>query len=212
MTESPIKFGTDGWRGVIAEDFTFANVRVCAQSVAQFLKAHGLADRGLVVGFDTRFASHEFAPAVAGVVGANGIKVSLCDRPAPTPVVTYAILTKRAGGAVVITASHNAAPWNGVKYRPEYAGSAPPEVIDELEAALPEILAAGAPPALPLAEAEAKGLVERFDPRPLYLEQIGKMVDLDGIRSAGLRVVVDSMYGAGLGYQRELLAGGSPQG
>src|SRR3989304_5077872 len=128
MTESPIKFGTDGWRGVIAEDFTFANVRVCAQSVAQFLKAHGLADRGLVVGFDPRFASEEFAAAVAEVVAANGIKVYLCDRPAPTPVVTYAILEKKAGGAVVITASHNPARWNGFKYRPEYAGSAPPAV------------------------------------------------------------------------------------
>src|SRR3990170_6301908 len=104
MPESPIKFGTDGWRGVIAEDFTFANVRVCAQSVAQFLKAHGLADRGLVVGFDTRFASDEFAATVAEVVAANGIKVYLCDRPAPTPVVTYAILTKTAGGARVLTA------------------------------------------------------------------------------------------------------------
>jgi len=211
MTESPIKFGTDGWRGVIAEDFTFANVRVCAQSVARFLKARGLAARGLVVGFDTRFASDEFAAAVAEVVAANSIKVYLCDRPAPTPVVTYAILTKGAGGAVVITASHNPAPWNGFKYRPEYAGSAPPEVIEELEAPLSEILATGTPPGLPLAGAEAQGLVERFDPRPLYLEQIGKMVDLNVIRSAGLRVVVDSMYGAGLGYQRDLLASGGTQ-
>jgi alpha-D-glucose phosphate-specific phosphoglucomutase len=208
MAEIPIKFGTDGWRGVIDEDFTIANVRVCAESVARFLKTRGLAGRGLVVGFDTRRASDEFAAAVAEVAAANGIKVFLCDRPAPTPVVTYAILTTKAGGAVVITASHNPAQWNGFKYRPEYAGSAPPEVTDELEAPLAEILAAGEPPHLPLSEAEAQGLVERFDPRPDYLQQIGRMVDLDALRAAGLRVVVDSMYGAGLGYQRELLAGG----
>jgi phosphomannomutase len=208
MAEIPIKFGTDGWRGVIAEDFTFANVRACAQSVARYLKACDLAGRGLVVGFDTRFASDEFAAAVAEVAAANGIKAFLCDRPAPTPVVTYAILTRRAGGAVVITASHNPAQWNGFKYRPEYAGSAPPEVTDALEAPLAEILAAGEPPRQPLAEAEAQGLVVRFDPRPEYLQQIGRMVDLDALRAAGLRVVVDSMFGAGLGYQSELLAGG----
>ncbi len=211
MTESPIKFGTDGWRGVIADDFTFANVRVCAQSVARYLEAHGLAERGLVVGFDTRFASDAFAAAVAEVVAANGTKVYLCDRPAPTQVITFAILTRAAGGAVVITASHNPGRWNGFKYRPEYASSAPPEVIEELEAPLAGILAAGEPRSLPLPEAEAQGLVERFDPRPTYLQQVGKMVDLDAIRSAGLRVVVDSMFGAGLGYQRELLAGGNTQ-
>src|SRR3990172_5043087 len=104
---SSIRFGTDGWRGVIAEDFTFGNVRACARSVALYQRAQGLAERGLVVGYDTRFASQDFAAAVAEVVAADGIKVSLCDRPAPTPVVTYAILEKKAGGAVVITASPN---------------------------------------------------------------------------------------------------------
>jgi len=208
MTENPIHFGTDGWRGVIADDFTFANVRACAQSVALYQRSQGLADRGLVVGYDTRFASEDFAAAVAEVVAAAGIKVYLCDRSAPTPVVTYAILEKGAGGAVIITASHNPARWNGFKYRPEYAGSAPPEVIAALEAPLPQILAAGEPDRLPLAEAERRGLLTVFDPRPAYLAHVAELVDLGQVRAAGLRVQVDSMYGAGAGYLADMLSGG----
>ena len=205
---SPIKFGTDGWRAIIGDDFTFDNVRACAQSVVEYLRAHGLAGRGLVVGYDTRFASEDFAAAVAEVAAGNGVKAYLCDRPTPTPVVSYSVLRKGVGGAAVITASHNPARWNGFKYKPEYAGSASPEVIAELEAAIPGILADDGVRALPLAEAEAQGLVERFDPRPAYLEQIGRLVELERIRSTGLRVVVDSMYGAGAGYLAGLLAGG----
>ena len=102
-----IKFGTDGWRGIIAEDFTFRNVRLCAQGTADLVKAQGVADRGLVVGYDTRFASEEFAAAVAEVAAANGIKTLLTDRAAPTPVISYNLVDRGAGGGVVITASHN---------------------------------------------------------------------------------------------------------
>mgnify|MGYP002684870189 CR=1 FL=1 len=126
-----IKFGTDGWRAIIAEDYTFDNVRIVAQSVAYYLKDVGLADRGLVIGFDTRFASEDFAAATAEVVAANGITCYLCDKAAPTPTVSFSILDKKAGGAVVITASHNPGIWNGFKYKPEYAGSASPEVVAE---------------------------------------------------------------------------------
>jgi hypothetical protein len=171
-----IRFGTDGWRAVIGEDFTFDNVRACAQSVALFLKESGLAGRGLVVGYDTRFASEDFAAAVAEVVAANDIKVYLCDRACPTQTVSYGILDKGAGGAVVITASHNPWRWNGLKYKPEYAGSASPEVIERLEAPLPQILASGAPPRTGLADAERRGLLERFDPRPAYLAQLARLV------------------------------------
>jgi phosphomannomutase len=203
-----IRFGTDGWRGVIAEDFTFANVRACARSVALYQRSQGLAEKGLVVGYDTRFASEDFAAAVAEVVTAAGIKVYLCDRPAPTPVATYAILEKKAGGAVIITASHNPPQWNGFKYRPQYASSAPPEVTTAIEAPLPEILAADEPDRLSLAEAEARGLLERFDPRLAYLAHIAELVDLPRLRAAGLRVLVDSMYGAGGGYLADILSGG----
>jgi len=208
LNESTIRFGTDGWRAIIAEEFTFANVRACAQATALYVKEAGLAGRGMVVGYDTRFASEEFAAAVAEVLAGNGIPVYLCDRPAPTPVVGYAILKRQAAGSVVITASHNAREYSGFKVRTEYAGSAPPEVLGRIEALLPR---SGKPRRLPLAEAKAKGLVELFDPTPEYLAHVAGLVDLEGLRAAGLRVVVDSMHGAGAGYIRRLLAGGRTQ-
>jgi len=208
---TPIKFGTDGWRAIIAEDFTFANVRAVAQSVALYLKEEGLTQRGLVVGYDTRFASEDFAAAVAEVIAASGIHVYLCDRPAPTPVVGYAILNRKAAGSVVITASHNPSQWSGFKFRPEYGGSAPPEVLAQIEAHIPKIVASGNVEGLPLAEAKARGLVETFDPRPPYRQQVAKLVDLEFLRAAGLRAVVDSMHGAAAGYIQEQLSGDKTQ-
>ena len=205
MTGSPIRFGTDGWRAVIGDEFTFENVRACAQATALQVQETGLADRGLVVGYDTRFASEEFAAAAAEVLAANGIPVYLCDRPAPTPVIGYAILQRKAAGSVVITASHNPSQYSGFKVRTEYAGAAPPEVLTRIEALLAR---SGRAPRLPLAEAKAKGLVETFDPRPEYMAHVSELVELGSLRAAGLRVVVDSMHGAGAGYLRRLLAGG----
>ncbi len=207
-----IRFGTDGWRAVIGDDYTFANVRLCAQSVAQYLEESGMASRGLVVGYDTRFASERFARAVAEVVAANGIKTYLCDRFAPTPAISYAILDKEAAGAVVITASHNPQEYNGFKYKPEYAGSASPEVVAALEEGIDELQAGkGRVKVLPFAEVKAQGLVEEFDPRPAYLNQLAGLVDLETIRKAGLVVGVDSMYGSGMGYFSALLRGGETQ-
>lgn len=206
-----IKFGTDGWRGIIAEDFTFDNVRVCAQSVALYLKRTGLAERGLVVGYDTRFASEQFAAAVAEVAAANGIPTLLCNGPHPTPVITYTILDQGAGGAVIITASHNPAAYNGFKYKPEYAGSASPEVVEQLERAIPQILERGDVPRMPLAEAEEQGLVRRHDPALAYTRHLDSLVDLSALRSAGIRVVADAMYGTGAGWFPSLLSGGKTQ-
>lgn len=204
-----IKFGTDGWRAVIAEDYTFENVRICAQAVARYLLDHGAAERGLVVGYDTRFASEYFAAAVAEVAAANGIKTYLTDRFAPTPVVSWAILDRKAAGAVVITASHNPGIWNGFKYKPEYAGSASPEVISALEERIRNVQAGKDQlKKMPMKEAQASGLVELFDPRPAYDAQIAKMVDLERIKRAGLHVIVDAMYGTGLDYFPTLLTGG----
>ena len=208
MSESTIRFGTDGWRAIIGEDFTFANVRACAQATAHYVREAGLAGRGMVVGHDTRFASEGFAAAAAEVFAGNGIPVYLCDRPAPTPVIGYAILKREAAGSVVITASHNPGAYSGFKVRTEYAGSAPPEVLGRIEALLTR---SGKPHRLPLAEANAKGLVELFDPAPEYLAHVAGLVDLEGLRAAGLRVAVDSMHGAGAGYVRRLLAGGRTQ-
>jgi len=208
---TPIKFGTDGWRGIIAADFTFDNVRVCAQGVVDYVKQEGLAHRGLVIGYDTRFASEDFATAAAEVATANGIKVYLCQHITPTPVIGYAILMKKAAGAIIITASHNPASWNGFKYRLEQAASASPEVIAELERHISEILATGSVKNIPLDQAVRQGLVESFDPSPSYLQHIGGLVDLERLRHGGLRVVVDSMYGAGAGYFRSILSGGTTE-
>ncbi len=204
-----IKFGTDGWRAVIAEDYTFENVRVCAQATAKYLIDAGAADKGLVIGYDTRFASEDFAAATAEVMAGNGIRAYLCDRAAPTPTISYAILEKKAGGAVVITSSHNPAIWNGFKVKPEYAGSASPEVIAVIEKDIVDIQAGQwKVKRTPLDEALRANLVVKFNPAPAYLKQVASLVDVEGIKAAGITVVVDVMFGAGMGYFPAILAGG----
>ena len=130
---TPIKFGTDGWRAVIAEDFTFDNVRICAQAGSVCLKGADLDRGGMVIGYDTRFASEDFAAASAEVVAANGIKVYLCRVSTPTPVTSYAVLSHKAGGGIMITASHNPGRWNGFKYKEQTGCSASTQVVAELE-------------------------------------------------------------------------------
>lgn len=209
MTKTPIKFGTDGWRAIIAEDYTFENVRDCAEGVARYLQNAGLAGRGLVIGFDTRFGSERFAAASAEVVAAHGIKSYIFDSAAATPVACHAILDKQAGGAIVITASHNPGAYNGFKYKPEYAGSAPPEVVDALEAAIETGRAAGAPQRLNFDDGLQQGLIERFDPRPAYDAQVARLLDLDRLRSTGVHVVFDAMHATGAGVLARLLDGGA---
>jgi alpha-D-glucose phosphate-specific phosphoglucomutase len=200
-----IKFGTDGWRAGIAEDYTFANVRLITQGVADHLHAQGLAGRGMIVGYDTRFRSDDFALAVAEVLAGNGIKAHLCSGPAPTPVSSYAILDRHTAGGINITASHNPCTDNGYKLRSEYGGAAGPEVLKQVEA---RIAAVQKVRRLPLPEAEAQGLVERFDPAPAYIAQIGKLVDLERLRDSGLHVALDPMWGVGVGWFARLIGGG----
>ena len=180
----------------------------CAQGVADYLKTQGTADQGLVVGYDTRFLSKEFAETVARVCAANGVKVYLSSKLSPTPVITYNVLHLQAAGAAIITASHNPALWNGFKFKPSYAGSATQEITDQLEAA---IASADTPRSIPLERAQEQGLVIMFDPDPPYLERIGTLVDLESIRTAGLSVLVDDMFGAGAGYITRILSGGATQ-
>ena len=206
-----IRFGTDGWRGLIAEDFTFDNVALCAQGVANYLLQQGVAERGLVVGYDTRFASQEFAARVAEVMAGNGITTFLASNAAPTPVVSFNILEQKAAGAAIITASHNPALWNGFKYKPDYAGSATPEVTARLEEEIEKAESSGVS-SLSLRRARDQGLVRDFDPMPAYVEQVARLVDLPAIRHAGLNVVVDAMYGAGAGYLPVLLSPGAEGG
>ena len=207
--KNPIKFGTDGWRAVIAEDFTFDNVRACAQGVAGYLKQSGLAGRGLVIGYDTRFASEDFAAACAEVVAANGVKVYLCPKVTPTPVVSYGVLAKKAGGAIIITASHNPGKWNGFKYKTEHGASAPDEVTAQIVKFINQTFEGGKISRQPLAKLVGEGLVESTDLDGVYFKQVKKLVDLDAIRKSGLKVVDDSMFGAGAGYLKSLLDGGA---
>jgi phosphomannomutase len=201
-----IHFGTDGWRGTIAEDYTFANVRRCAQGFADYLRTVGSDGRPVVVGHDRRFDSEHFAAASAEVLAANGFSVLLTDGPAPTPVISYAIEFQKACGGINITASHNPGTDNGFKVRDSNGAAIAPERLAQIEAAIP------ADPAqakrVPLARALADGTIRKFNPAPAYVEQIRRMIDLDALKRAQLKVVFDPMWGNGAGWLHRLLEGG----
>ena len=202
---SPIRFGTDGWRAVVADDFTYENVRAVAQGVAAYLDGE---QRPVVVGHDSRYCAELFAREVARVLAANGRRVLLLDRVVPTPAVSWTVVDRGAAGGVVVTASHNPMEFNGLKYKPDFGGSASPEVVAELERNTADALA-GEVRAMPFDEAVASGAVELVDPLPSYVNQLGRMVDLGRLRDAGLRVLHEAMYGAGAGLLGDVLGGGS---
>ena len=200
-----IRFGTDGWRALIADEFTFENVARCATGLCYYLKDRGTAGDGLVVGYDTRFLSREFAETVAGVCATQGITAYLSARFAPTPAFSYNVLRQGAAGAAIITASHNPAGWNGFKFKPEYGGSASDSITDEIEEA---ILRVASIDLAAIAKARESELVQELDATTPYLERIAELVDLNAIREAGFHLVVDAMFGAGQGYLPRLLDGG----
>jgi phosphomannomutase len=205
---NPIKFGTDGWRAIIAREFTFDNVRICAQALADYLKQAGLAEKGMVIGYDTRFASDDFAAACAEVAAANGIKVYLSPKAIPTPEVSYGTTVKKAGAAIIITASHNPAVYNGFKIKSAEGASAPAEIISAVEQNIQKLWGAGDIARIPLADALKQAKVEFFDFDSLYLQRMTEFVNLEHIKKSGLKILVDSMYGAGSGYFKQLLDGG----
>ncbi|MFN2292116.1 MAG: phosphoglucomutase/phosphomannomutase family protein [Anaerolineae bacterium] len=202
---SDIEFGTDGWRARIAEDYTYDNVRRCAQGFASYLLDKGKKDSKIVVGHDKRFASEYFAAAVAEVLAANGFHVLLTDGAAPTPVISYAVVAQKAIGAVNITASHNPPTDNGFKVRDQNGGAIDPEGLREIEAGIPQI---DGVKRVPLAEALEAGTVEYFDPAPAYLEQVKRLIDVEPIKEAGLTILVDAMWGNGAGWFSRILGGG----
>lgn len=173
-------------------------------------KQAGLANRGLIIGYDTRFASEDFAAAAAEVVAGNGIKVYLCPKATPTPLISFGTVAQKAGGAIIITASHNPAIWNGFKYKSESGSSASTEIVAELEKNINQLMTTGRKIArMPLANALEQRVVEYLDLAPLYFEQVAKLVDLNKLRQAKIKIVVDSMYGAGASYLKTLLEGGA---
>ncbi len=212
MPKAVIKFGTDGWRGIIAEDFTFDNVRICAQGVADYLKRSGLSEQGLVIGYDTRFASEDFAAAAAEVIAGNNIRVHLCLKPAPTPVVSFIVPATRAAGAIIITASHNPGSWNGLKYKSQEGASVSEEVTGELEKNIYRLTADSyqlSVKRLALDKALKKRLIDYVDPSIPYFRQLSQLINLEELRLQKLKIIVDPMYGAGSGYFKTLLQEGN---
>jgi phosphomannomutase len=197
-----IKFGTDGWRGVIGEDFTFANVRRVAAAIAQYVREESEPARGLIVGYDTRFLSADSARVVAEVLSTAGIRVWLADAATPTPAVSYAVVARQTAGAVMITASHNPYRWNGVKFKAPYGGSAAPAIIHDIEVHLHRLDRVRARP-----RRSKLASVEIIDLMTPYLEQIKRLVRLDRIRSCGQRFVIDPMYGAARGCVARIFDG-----
>lgn len=191
MAATPVKFGTDGWRGIIADDFTYENVRIAARAIARYVLAQDRAtERGVCIGYDTRFGSRSFARVVAEVMAAAGIPVALGCKVTPTPELSYAVRDRGAVGGVMITSSHNPAEWNGVKYKASYGGSGKPSIIAEIEAELGRELPAATTPAK----------IEEIDFTPPYVRAIKSFVDLQQIKASGFRFLIDAMYGAGQGY------------
>ncbi|GAP06576.1 phosphomannomutase [Anaerolinea thermolimosa] len=204
-----IHFGTDGWRGVIAEDYTFDNVRRCAQGFATYMKNHGKQGETIVIGYDKRFHSENFALAAAEIIAGNGMKVLLTDGATPTPVIAYSVVHHHAAGAINITASHNPPTDNGFKVRNEFGGAIDPEGLKEIESLIPDDVSSVN--RMNAAEAEEKGWIRRFDPAPDYISHLEQLIDLEPIRQAGLKIVVDCMWGNGAGWFPRLLEGGKTQ-
>jgi phosphoglucomutase len=208
---SPIKFGTSGWRGLIARDFTFTNVRLAAQGIAQYLRAElanpcsAIFARNPVVilGYDTRFLGREFSLAVAEVLAASGLKPLLCNRDAPTPVIAHTIRHRKAVGGINMTASHNPAEYQGLKFSTSNGAPATPEVTKQIEANIANLVSQNwSFKAAIIGTYECK----TFDPKPDYFRQLHKLIDFKTIKRAKLKVAVEMMHGTGRGYLDELLA------
>lgn len=195
-----IRFGTSGWRGIIADDFTFPNARIVVQAIAEHLKVTGLEGRGIVVGYDSRFLAERFAQEAAQVLARNDIHVFLCNRDTPTPVVAYETVRRKAGGAVNVTASHNPPEWGGIKFSMATGAPALPEVTHFIETRAFELRTGPQIEMLELDAAEKAGRLTMIDPLPPYLTHLRRLLDYETIRRGRLRVVVDPLFGTGRGY------------
>ncbi|HUV90995.1 MAG TPA: phosphoglucomutase/phosphomannomutase family protein [Anaerolineae bacterium] len=203
--EATIHFGTDGWRGRIAEDYTFDNVRRCAQGFASYLVAQGKQGADVVVGYDKRFAAEDFGAAAAEVMAGNGFRVWVADTATPTPVISYSIVKRGAAAAINVTASHNPPSDCGFKVRDEHGAAVAPDGLKEIEVLIPSI--EGVKRAS-WEEARAQGRIVVWDPAPDYLAHIGKLVDTEPIKQAGLNILVEPMWGNGIGWFPRILGGG----
>jgi phosphomannomutase len=194
-----IRFGTDGWRGVLAEDFTFGNARIVAHAIARYVVRGEDARKGVLIGYDHRFASDRIAAACAEVISASGTPVWVADKPCPTPAISLLVRQRHAAGGLVITASHNPYRWNGIKYKASYGSSALPSIVAQIETELEGVQRDGVPP-LPA----RKDLIQPLEPRGPYLDTIEKLVDWERVRAAKFRFVSDPMHGSAAGLLAEL--------
>jgi len=194
----PIKFGTDGWRAVISEDFTFENVRLVCQAVADHFKGKGVS---FAVGYDWRFLSEKYAELAAGILAANGIKVLLSDKAVPTPLVSLAIKNKKLSGGIMITASHNPPTYNGIKIKAPYASSADEKITRSVES----LVGKNKVKAIPLEEGISSGAVQVVDLKAGYMEFIKSYIDMGLLKKSKLKILVDCMYGVGDGYIKDIL-------
>jgi phosphomannomutase len=194
-----IKFGTDGWRGIIADDFTFANARAVAAAIARYVVRAEDPRKGILIGYDHRYASDSVAAAIADVISSTGTPVWVADKPCPTPAISLLVRQRNAAGGIVVTASHNPYSWNGIKYKASYGSSALPSIVAQIEKELAVVQSNGAPP-LPA----RKDIIQKLDPRAPYLETIEKLVDWQRLREAKFRFVVDAMHGSAAGLLHAL--------
>ncbi len=204
-----IQFGTDGWRATIAKEYTFKNVQRCTQGFANYLNQKGKTGEKIIIGYDRRFLSENFALTAAEVMAGNGFQVLLTAEPTPTPVISYAVVDNKAACAVNITASHNPASDNGYKVRDEHGGAIAPKDLDLIEDLIPKTI--DDVRRIPAENAERDGKIIRFDPKPSYIKHIQKLVDIEGIRASGLKILVDPMWGNGAGWFPQLLNGNKTQ-
>jgi len=196
-----IRFGTDGWRGIIGEDFTLQNVRVVAHAIARYVVRGEDARKSILIGYDHRLGSDTMAAVVAETISTTGTPVWLADKPCPTPAISLLVRQRHAAGGVVITASHNPHSWNGIKYKASYGSSALPSIVAQIEDELAAIISARVPP-LP----SRKALIQSLDPLSPYLDTIEKLIDWQRLREANLRFVADPMHGSAAGLLRELFS------
>ncbi|MEM4713807.1 MAG: phosphoglucomutase/phosphomannomutase family protein [Candidatus Bathyarchaeia archaeon] len=200
-----ISFGTDGWRGIMGREFTFDNVKVVAQGIADYVQSRGLGEKGVIVGYDTRRWSHRFAESVCEVMLGNGIPTYITNRDVPTPVAAFEVLHRKAAGAIMITASHNPPEWNGIKYIPEYAGPALPETTEEITYNINRILSEHKIKKISIKTGMQRGLLKWIDPTVPYIKFVKEQLDVEAFKKAKLNVVFDAMYGTARGYLNRVL-------
>src|ERR1700687_4420844 len=199
MSSSPIKFGTSGWRGLIADDFTFANVRLAVSAIADHVNDHKKTST-ILVGYDTRFYSEEFSQLAVNILQQNHIRTLLCETFTPTPAIAYEITRRKLDGAINFTASHNPAHYHGLKFSSEDAGPALPEVTKDIEARVVKLIENDGLAARPAAASQDRKKTETVNLRETYLKRVEALVRFDALRKGKTKFVVDALHGCGAGY------------